>query len=54
MLNKTQIKQLVHEQKLKLGRDVLSALEQRLNILLCEAVERAKHNQRKTLLGRDI
>jgi hypothetical protein len=54
MLNKTQIKAFVHEHELKFGRDVLSSLEQRLLALLNDGIERAKRNQRKTLLGRDL
>ena len=54
MLNNAEIKRFVHEREVKLGRDVLSTLEDRLVQLLVEGVDRAKQNNRKTLLGRDL
>ena len=54
ILNASQLKKFVHEKELKLGRDVLTAIEQRVTALLTESIARAKRNQRKTLLGRDV
>ncbi|MBS3148745.1 hypothetical protein J4219_07715 [Candidatus Woesearchaeota archaeon] len=54
LLNKTAVKRFVREQKVKLGRDVIAKLELHVEEVLNKSAQRARSNQRKTLLGRDL
>lgn len=54
MINKTQLKEFLHSNNMKLGGDVITALEEKVKELLKQGINRAKENQRKTFLGRDL
>jgi len=52
---RTQVKDLVKNQGINnIADDFHEALDKRVSELVLEACERAKKNQRRTLMGRDI
>jgi histone H3/H4 len=54
LLNHSGIKAFLRKQNVRMGRHMLSSLEERVKELLFRAITRAKQNKRKTLFGGDL
>ncbi|MEK6867364.1 MAG: hypothetical protein AABX98_00935 [Nanoarchaeota archaeon] len=54
ILNHKQIRMLIAKQKVKVGSNALPMLEEKVLLILEQAINRAKQNARKTLLSRDL
>ncbi|MFH0875857.1 MAG: hypothetical protein V1859_08010 [archaeon] len=52
IVNKTELKKLVGD--FKLANEFYPAIDTKVEHMVREAMERAKANQRRTLMGRDI
>ncbi len=54
MLVQSKTREYIKSKGLNTGGDALDALEKKLVKIIDEAIERAKANNRKTLMGKDI
>ena len=54
MLVQSKTREYIKSKGLNTGGDALEALEKALTELIDKAIERAKANNRKTLMGKDI
>lgn len=54
VINKKAIKDLYNSQEIRLAGDTLEALEQEINIIVSKSIERAKKNNRKTVMSYDL
>jgi len=53
-VTKTRVKGFIHDNGLELSNNAFNALNNKIQVILHESVERAKKNSRKRLLARDI
>jgi len=54
MLNTKAVKKRIHQHNLKIGKHVITTIENRIETLIEDGIKRARKNRRRTLLGRDI
>ena len=53
-ITKTKVKKHIHMHGLELSNKVFDTLNDKVQTLLTESIERAKQNSRKRLLARDV